>query len=146
MHLCPRPSESRPLLSSNTVLHDSDAAHPTTIPLIAPFCAVHIVNPHSGIASLHRNLVVRLVVRIPATLLGIFESADHRARCTLEVWNERSYNGRQFTRCRIIDDRPELPGGTYAVQFAGHTLPTSKANGKWDLICVAPQIFSVDPK
>ncbi|HEV2278137.1 MAG TPA: hypothetical protein VGS02_08170 [Acidobacteriaceae bacterium] len=70
------------------------------------------------------------VRRFPAVLRGM--GVD--SKCTLEVWQERSSSGRDFTRCHIVDDPPFLPDGAYQLLFAGQTVNTRKTFGAWELI------------
>lgn len=76
------------------------------------------------------------VRRFPAVLRGM----GVESQCALEIWHERSSTGRDFTRCRIVDDPPFLPDGPYEVLFAGHSVSTRKSHGKWELIFLSPEI------
>jgi hypothetical protein len=66
------------------------------------------------------------------------------SQCTLEAWQERSSTGRVFTRCRIVDDAPELPDGPYEIVFPGGSVRTRKTSGAWDLVFLAPDTH-IDP-
>lgn len=72
---------------------------------------------------------VASTIHVHAVLRGMGQEAE----CTLETWKERSSTGRVFTRCRIIDDTPELPDGSYEIFVAGQRLNTKKWSGLWDL-------------
>lgn len=76
------------------------------------------------------------VRRFPAVLRGM----SVESKCTLEIWQERSSSGRDYTRCRIVDDPPFLPDGAYQLFFAGHTVNTRKIFGAWELIFLSPEI------
>lgn len=62
------------------------------------------------------------------------------SKCTLEIWQEQSSTGRDYTRCRIADDPPFLPDGAYQLFFGGHTVNTRKIFGAWELIFFSPDI------
>ena len=76
------------------------------------------------------------VRRFPAVLRGM----SIESKCTLEIWQERSSTGRDFTRCRIVGDPPFLPDGPYQVFFAGQSVNTRKVFGAWELIFLSPEI------
>lgn len=78
----------------------------------------------------------RVVLRIPAVLRGMSQAAH----CVLEIWQEQSSAGREYTRCNIADEPPDLPDGPYAVNFAGHSLHTNKYQGKWELVFLLPDV------
>ena len=61
--------------------------------------------------------------------------------CTVETWSERSSSGRRITRCRILNEPPELPDGPYQVEFAGHTVSTYRLLGRFELSFVT---FDID--
>lgn len=81
---------------------------------------------------------MRSVARVPAVL----RAPDIDSKCTLEVWQESSSTGRIFTRCRIIDETPEVPDGPYQVLFANHAVSTWKTGGAWELVFLSPEIGS----
>ena len=68
-------------------------------------------------------------IHVRAVLRGM----GREAQCTLETWKERSSTGRVFTRCRIVDDPPDLPDGSYEIFVAGQRFNTKKWSGLWDL-------------
>lgn len=68
------------------------------------------------------------IVRIP----GVLRAANLIAGCTVETWKEQSFNGRIYTRCRIVEDPPQLADGPYTLRFAGYSIPTNKFEGKWE--------------
>lgn len=77
----------------------------------------------------------RVVLRIPAVLRG-----ERRvAWCVLEIWREESSTGRRCTHCRIANDPPELPDGSYRVEFARYSVPTRKVHGTWEQLFVVPE-------
>ncbi|HEY6448301.1 MAG TPA: hypothetical protein VIY53_17715 [Acidobacteriaceae bacterium] len=76
------------------------------------------------------------IARFPAVLRG----SDVDSKCTLEAWVEHSSTGRVFTRCRIVDDAPDLPDGPYEVVFANHAVKTRKAMGQWELVFVPAEL------
>ena len=76
------------------------------------------------------------VVRIPAVLHGSGVASE----CILEAWQELSSRGRVFIRCRITDDAPQLPDGTYELEFDNHSVRTRKAFGVWDLVFLPSEI------
>lgn len=78
----------------------------------------------------------RVVVRIPAVLRGMGVAAH----CVLELWQENSSAGRQYTRCNIANESSELPDGSYAVDFAEQSLRTNKYQGKWELVFLLPGV------
>lgn len=63
------------------------------------------------------------------------------SKCVLETWQERSSTGREFTRCRIVDDPPFLPDGQYDLSIGGHTVSTRKSLGAWELIFLSPEVI-----
>lgn len=69
------------------------------------------------------------VLRVPAVLYG----EDIVSSCTVETWPERSSSGRRITRCRIINERPDLPDGPYIVEVSGHTVSTYRLLGHFEL-------------
>lgn len=79
------------------------------------------------------------LIRVEALVRGV----GHEAQCTLEIWKERSSTGRVFTRCRIVDDPPELPDGSYEIHVAGQSFSTKKWSGLWELTFL-PSWFRVD--
>jgi len=89
-------------------------------------------------ASQNRKRVVKVkgVVRVQALLRGMGCEAD----CRLLTWKESSTTGRTYTRCRILDDPPDLPDGAYRVFFAGYSIPTRKFEGSWMLTFLPPGI------
>ena len=70
-----------------------------------------------------------LVIRVAGVLQGMGTVAD----CTLEMWQEESSSGRMFTRCRIVDDPPELADGLYLLKFGERSVRTNKYQGAWEL-------------
>lgn len=77
----------------------------------------------------------RVVLRLPAILRGMGATVN----CVLEIWQEESSTGRQYTRCNIANDPPDLPDGAYEVEFSQqHTLRTNKYQGKWELVFLLP--------
>lgn len=64
---------------------------------------------------------------------ALVRGMGHQTRCTLETWKERSSTGRVFTRCRIINDPPELPDGSYEISVGRQSFTTRKWSGFWDL-------------
>lgn len=76
------------------------------------------------------------VVRIP----GILSATGIVAPCIVETWKERSSSGHVFTRCRIINDPPQLPDGPYDLEFGGHKVTTRKLSGKWELVFFVPEM------
>lgn len=79
-------------------------------------------------------------VEMPAVLRGIGNADDRVAMATVEMWSERSSQGRLFVRCRILDDPPELPEGRYEVEFGGSKFVTWKYGQTWELSFVPPDI------
>lgn len=69
------------------------------------------------------------VARLPAVLYG----TDTVSSCTVETWTERSSSGRRITRCRIINEPPDLADGPYQVEFSGHTVSTYRLLGHFEL-------------
>ena len=69
------------------------------------------------------------VLRVPALLYG----NDLVSSCTVETWPERSSSGRRITRCRITDERPDLPDGPYIVELSGHIVSTYRLLGHFEL-------------
>ncbi|HKR27581.1 MAG TPA: hypothetical protein VJS11_09000 [Acidobacteriaceae bacterium] len=69
------------------------------------------------------------VIRLDALVRGM----GREAQCTLETWKERSSTGRVFTRCRIVEDPPDLPDGSYEIFVAGQRFNTKKWSGVWEL-------------
>ena len=80
------------------------------------------------------NFEDRVVLRIPAILRGMGMAAN----CVLEIWQEESSSGRQYTRCNIASEPPDLPDGAYQVDFTPHSLQTNKYQGKWELVFLLP--------
>lgn len=76
----------------------------------------------------------QVVLRIPAVLRGMGKVAY----CVLEIWREESSSGR-CTRCRIANDPPHLPDGSYCVEFARSSVRTNKYQGKWEEVFVVPE-------
>jgi len=62
------------------------------------------------------------------------------APCTVETWQEQSSSGRSYTRCRIVNEPPDLPDGPYQLEFADHKVPTRRWSGLWELIFIVPAI------
>ena len=79
----------------------------------------------------------RPLIRIPALLSGPDGSVS---RCFIETWKEPSSTGRTYTRCRIVDDPPELPDGEYMVEFAEQSVRTHKYHGRWELAFLCPGV------
>ena len=77
----------------------------------------------------------KVVVRIPAVLHGMSKVAY----CVLEIWREDSSPGVRCTRCRIVNDPPELPDGSYRVEFARYSVQTKKSKGNWESVFVVPE-------
>jgi hypothetical protein len=71
---------------------------------------------------------------------GVLQGMDREADCGLITWKERSTSGRVYTRCRIVDEPPDLPEGPYTLSFARHTVPTRKFDGCWTLTFLPPGI------
>lgn len=71
----------------------------------------------------------QLVIRVAGVLHGMGSVAD----CTLEMWQEESSSGRIFTRCRIVNDPPELADGLYQLKFGERSVRTNKYHGGWEL-------------
>lgn len=69
-------------------------------------------------------------VRVGAVVRGMGVEVE----CILETWKERSSSGRVFTRCRVVEDPPNLPDGTYEVTINDQTFTTKRWSGAWDLI------------
>lgn len=69
------------------------------------------------------------VIRLNALVRGM----GRESPCMLEAWKERSSTGRVFTRCRIVEDPPDLPDGSYEIFVAGQRFNTKKWSGLWDL-------------
>ena len=82
------------------------------------------------------NIEDRVVLRIPAVLRGM----GFVANCLLEIWQEESSSGRQYTRCNIASEPPDLPDGAYQVDFTHHSLQTNKYQGKWELVFLLPDV------
>ena len=81
------------------------------------------------------------LIRIPA----LHSSPDGRAeRCFVETWKEQSSTGRTYTRCRIVDDPPDLPDGDYLVEFAEQSVRTHKYHGRWELVFLYPDLEIID--
>jgi hypothetical protein len=76
------------------------------------------------------GVVVPSVVRVGAVVRGMGVEAP----CILETWKEKSSSGRVFTRCRVVEDPPNLPDGPYDVTIDGQTFSTRRWSGAWDLI------------
>lgn len=62
------------------------------------------------------------------------------AGCLVETWKDVSSSGKAYTRCRIVNDPPDLPDGAYILDFAGHSVPTGRVDGKWELVFLAPHL------
>ncbi|HEY3837245.1 MAG TPA: hypothetical protein VGL72_11770 [Bryobacteraceae bacterium] len=77
---------------------------------------------------------------MPATLRGMYYQEDREGICELLVWTETSSSGRIYPRCRILNEKPVLPDGEYAVCFAGRVIPTRKFSGCWRLTFLPPDI------
>ena len=78
------------------------------------------------------------MTRIPAVLSGV--DSPIIATCVVETWAEHSSSGKAYTRCRIINDPPDLPDGRHTVEFGDHRIPTSKYQGHWELVFLAPEV------
>lgn len=72
-------------------------------------------------------------------MAGVLRTANLVAGCVVETWKERAFNGRIYTRCRIVEDPPQLPDGPYVLRFARHSIPTNKFEGKWE-----PVVFEAE--
>lgn len=75
------------------------------------------------------------VSRVPAVLCGPDASLSH---CQVETWKEQSSSGKNYTRCRIVDEPSHLPDGEYTIEFSGRSMRTNKYQGKWELTFLAP--------
>ena len=81
-----------------------------------------LTRPHRSITKAFENSVGVVVVipagpvlRVPAVLYG----SDLVSSCTVERWPERSSSGRRITRCRITNERPDLPTAPTLLRFPG---------------------------
>jgi hypothetical protein len=61
------------------------------------------------------------------------------AHCVLEIWREESCSTGRCTRCKITDEAPELPDGSYRVEFARYSVQTRKCEGHWDPVFIVPE-------
>ena len=77
----------------------------------------------------------QVVLRIPAVLRGMSKVAY----CVLEICREEPSSGGRCTRCRIANDPPELPDGSYRVEFAKYSVRTKKCKGSWELVFAVPE-------
>lgn len=80
------------------------------------------------------------LTRQAAVLSQLDDANGAGGMCTLEMWTELSSGGRPLTRCRIIDDPPELPDGTYQLEFLGQRVITNKFDGRWGLSYLGLQV------
>lgn len=78
------------------------------------------------------------IARIP----GVLRAAGIVAGCIVETWKERAFNGEIYTRCRVVNDPPQLPDGPYMLRFSRYSIPTNKFEGKWEpmALAAAPQL------
>lgn len=72
-----------------------------------------------------------LIIRIPAILRA--NGVD--MSCFVEI-----QHGQNCTECRLLDAPPQLADGEYMVEFAEQSLPASKHQGKWGVLCLAPEM------
>jgi hypothetical protein len=66
-------------------------------------------------------------------LPAVLRSKSRDEDCTLSVWKESSSSGREFTRCRIMNEPSDLPDGPYLLIFEGNEIFTRKWCGTWML-------------
>lgn len=79
------------------------------------------------------------IIQVPAILRG---SQGMVGKCLLEFWPEQSSTGKTYTRCRVVDDPPELPDGQYTLQLPNEQLVrTNKHQGRWALVFLAPGLL-----
>lgn len=72
----------------------------------------------------------RQTFRTPAVLRSL--ESFRLGGCVVETCNRHFSSGRTYTRCRIVNESPDLPDGAYRVEFSGHSIRINKVAGEWE--------------
>ena len=64
-------------------------------------------------------------------ITGVLRGMGREVSCEVVAWKESSSTGRVYTRCRIGDEAPDLPDGSYALCIGGYQVMTRKWEGRW---------------
>lgn len=87
-----------------------------------------------------REITSREVFRTPAVLRSLESFCV--AQCLVETSNGYFTSGMTYTRCRIVNESPNVPDGSYRVEFSGHSIRINKVRGQWEweLVFLAPRV------